>query len=586
MDFKYKNINSIKGFGNDILLNILKARGIQDTNLFLNLTDKVLEDYKNYDNMDIGSKTYLKHVNDENKIGIVIDFDCDGFTSASEMYLYTKDVCNKLNKSFNVEYLMHDHKSHGLDNNIMKLIEKGNYKLLLIPDAGTNDYKQHEKLKQLGMDIICLDHHQSKKYSDDAIIINNQLSNKIKNKSMTGVGVVYKFCKYIDEILGVNYADKYLDIVSIGMIADSADLRDLESRYLVLEGLKLIQSNTNKNRFISTLFKEKSYSMNNIVTIIGVAFYMCPAINCIIRGGNDTERDILFKAFIGTSDTYIDKIRGKGEVEMGVEDYAIRLYTKLKRKQDKLVDKEVTRLSEQIEKYKLNQAEIMVIDGRDNEDNTFNRVIINKLADKYKKHGMLLTNVKDKQGVLGGSASGCKNKEISDLRTWCEQSKLFIFSQGHPNAFGVQISENNVQQLYNIISQIPTEDVLTYIVDGIFDENNLSDNIVKMIGNFDTVWGNKLDEPLFALENLNIPSSDVMIMGKNKTTLKINYNNISLIKFKSSEDEYNEIIKNDNNKFTIIGRFKINEYNGNTYGQILIENYKFEKTNEVKTFRF
>jgi hypothetical protein len=95
-----------------------------------------------------------------------------------------------------------------------------------------------------------------------------------------------------------------------------------------------------------------------------------------------------------------------------------------------------------------------------------------------------------------------------------------------------------------------------------------------------------LDEPLFALEDINVSSSDVMIMGKNKTTLKINYNNISIIKFKSCEDEYNEIIKNDNNKFTIIGRFKINEYNVNTYGQILIENYKFEKTNEVKAFKF
>jgi single-stranded-DNA-specific exonuclease len=237
MDFKYKNINSIKGFGNDILLNILKARGIENPKMFLNLTDKVLEDYKNYDNMDIAGKTYLKHINAENKIGIVVDFDCDGFMSASEMYLYSEDVCNKLNKKFNVEYILHDHKSHGLDENIMKTIKDGKYDLLLIPDAGTNDYKQHKELKELNMDIICLDHHQSKKYSENAIIVNNQLSNKINNKAMTGVGVVYKFCKYIDELLNFNFADKYVDIVALGMIADSADLRDFESRYLVLEGL-------------------------------------------------------------------------------------------------------------------------------------------------------------------------------------------------------------------------------------------------------------------------------------------------------------------------------------------------------------
>jgi single-stranded-DNA-specific exonuclease len=228
----------------------------------------------------------------------------------------------------------------------------------------------------------------------------------------------------------------------------------------------------------------------------------------------------------------------------------------------------------------------MVLDGRDVEDNTFNRVIINKLTDKYKKHGMLLTTVKNKQGILGGSASGCKNKEITDLRSWCEKSNLFVFAQGHPSAFGLQIQENKVQELYNLISTIPSEDTLTYLVDGVFDSNTISENMIKMIGNFDTVWGNKLDEPIFAIENLIIPSSDIVLMGANKTTIKIKYNNISFIKFKSTEDEYNEIVKNDNNKFTIIGRFKINEYNGSTYSQVLIENYRFEKTNDIKPFRF
>lgn len=153
-------------------------------------------------------------------------------------------------------------------------------------------------------------------------------------------------------------------------------------------------------------------------------------------------------------------------------------------------------------------------------------------------------------------------------------------------AFGTQIKQTNIQPLYNLISTIPTTEILTYDVDGVYNENTINDNIIKLIGGMDNIWGGKLDEPIFAIENLIIPKTDVFIMGSKKTTLKLLYNGISFIKFKSNEEEYNNIIQNENNKFCIIGRFKINEYNGNTYAQVIIEDYKFEKTYEIKPFRF
>ncbi|NFH01363.1 hypothetical protein FC831_13930 [Clostridium botulinum] len=136
MEFKYKNINSVQGFGNDILYNILKSRGIEDVNGFLNLNESVIEDFMSYDNIEDGGKLYLKHINDENKISILIDFDFDGFTSASEIYMYTNDICNKLNKKFNVQFINHTHKSHGLDDDAINDVISSKCKLIIIPDAG------------------------------------------------------------------------------------------------------------------------------------------------------------------------------------------------------------------------------------------------------------------------------------------------------------------------------------------------------------------------------------------------------------------------------------------------------------------
>lgn len=98
----------------------------------------------------------------------------------------------------------------------MDYINSHNFDLILIPDAGSNDYEAHAALKSKGIDIIILDHHLAEKVSSDAIVINNQLSD-YPNKELSGVGVVWQFCRYIDEKMHTNYADYYLDLVALGL---------------------------------------------------------------------------------------------------------------------------------------------------------------------------------------------------------------------------------------------------------------------------------------------------------------------------------------------------------------------------------
>lgn len=578
MKFKYKKCGKGLGFS-DILNTLLKNRGVDNPNLFLNLNHNIIEEFNNYDNISQAGYILLNHLKKESDIVIVVDNDLDGFTSATVMYKYIKD----LKPSININYLVHKNKAHGLTKEIMEDVKNIPCDLMILPDASSNDYSQHKVLFDEGVDVLVLDHHQCDKYSPYACVVNNQMSKNVKNKSMTGVGVVYKFCKWLDNELKLNLADKYIDLFALGMIGDSADLRDLESRYLVLKGLKEIENKTNKNKLISKIYESKSYSMNNKCTITGTAFYMCPTINCIIRGGDEKIKSILFKAFIGTDEKFVDKVRGKGEVEMSAEEYVLRLYTKLKKQQDKIADNGVQLISKQIEDFKLNNYEIIIANGNQIEDSTYNRLVVNRISSKYNKHVLLLTDV---NGVLQGSGTGAKNKEISDFRKWCELTGLFNFCAGHPSAFGCSIPMYNINDLYSLVSTIPSSDLLVYQVDEIYNEKTLNKSIVSLIGSYDDIWGNKLDEPRFAIEGIKIASKDISLIGKNKTTIKFIYNGIEFIKFKASEEEYNDIIKNEYNNFTIIGRFKVNEYNGNKSPQILIEDYIFEATQKEKKFIF
>ena len=265
-------------------------------------------------------------------------------------------------------------------------------------------------------------------------------------------------------------------------------------------------------------------------------------------------------------------------------DVVVKLYGSLKRKQDKTVEESVKVLSEQIEKYELNKCEIMVVNGSEIEDSTYNRIVVNKLADKYKRHCILLREKND--GLYLGSITGVKNKKLNDLRLWANQTKLFEFAEGHKLASGCMIHERNINSLYELIYQMETSDELLYDVDMILNEKMLTQNLVFSVAQLSEVWGNGIEEPMFALEDIKLATKDIQLIGVNKNTMKFKFKDIDFIKFKADEDMMKELYSFEYVKLTIIGKFKINSFGSKVSPQIQVEDFMFEKCEKVNSFRF
>ena len=187
----------------------------------------------------------LRHLHESNNILFIIDADADGFTSSAVLWLYIKSIFPAAKLSFTV----HEHKQHGLSDKIDWIEDNPNYSLVIVPDAGSYDVNEHLRLGELGIDCLVLDHHEQ--LLDDngnpiisnvpsTIVINNQLSPNYKNKSLCGAGIVYKFCEVLDDTLGVELANNFLDLVALGEIADVMDRTNVETNYLMLEGLAYI----------------------------------------------------------------------------------------------------------------------------------------------------------------------------------------------------------------------------------------------------------------------------------------------------------------------------------------------------------
>lgn len=585
--FKIEQVGNGIGFSN-VLDTLLRNRGIENPGRFLNVSENDVEDFNKFVNIHVAGGLILEAIYNKHKIGILTDSDHDGYSSAALMYNYLK----RIDPTLDIEYFIHYKKSHGLTEDIMNRVKNTNIKTLIIPDAASDNFAQHKELYKLGVTIIILDHHECAKYSEYACVVNNQMSPDIKDKSLTGVGVVYKMCKWLDKELKVNYADDYLDLVAMGMISDHADLHDFEARYLVLEGIKQINEGRNRNKFITKIFENKKYSLGGKCSIIGMGFYMCPAVNCVIRGGDYETKVNLFKAFIGVDEKFEYQPRGKNKepLQLSVEDYMIKIYGKLKRLQDKNATKGVELLSKQVEDFGLDKYEIMVVNGnsipKEIGSMDYNRVIINKLANKYDKNVLLLFQSDKSPLVMQGSGAGLKHRKINNLKQWCTDSGLFTYASGHANAFGCGMFSSNINTLYNTIATIPSDEERTYRVDAIFTDKSLNKNVINLVGSYSDIWGNGLETPLFAVKDIVLNQDDIHIQGKNQDTLKFIYKDVEFIKFRCDKDELAKIVSQKATKFTLIGTCNLNIYDGNNIAQFVIDDMMYEETTPVNSFRF
>lgn len=567
-------------FGNE-LEDILRLKGVTDIKSFLNPTVENTESELLFNNIEKARDVLIKHIENNNKIDLVVDCDVDGNTSGAVIYQYIK----KIKSSIDIDYFIHTGKLHGLKEFVDRICQDGS-SLVIVPDAGTGDVEECKRIIESGKDIIILDHHSISSEGNPAIVVNNQLSDKVTDKAMTGVGVTYKFAKLLDKYYGVDYSNDYLDLVALGMIGDRADTMDLETRFLILEGLNQIRNKSGKNKLIETLVNAQMYSMDNKITMNGIGFYVCPLINSLIRLGEYEDKRYMFEAFVNSDKVLERKVRGKGIVEMTIQEYTLKACESSNRKQKKMTEDSAAVLSEEIKGFGLDKFPILICNARDNVDGNSTGLIANRLADQYQRPCLLMRRKGD---ICKGSGRGYEKCEIRDFNQWCKDTGLFMKVDGHPGAFGCEISFENTNKLFQILSTMKKIDEPTYYVYHVYDASQLHDQIIKNIAKYDGVWGNTVSEPIFLIRNVPCNKYNINLIGSKQNKIEFMYHNIKFTKQTKSRSLaklYKDILSvGDNIKFDVVGRFGIDSKNGKC-PQVIIEDMIFEKSNIEQRFGF
>lgn len=522
---------------------VLHNRGIEDIKRFKYPSQNDIVDPLKLEHIHEGAQMLIKHISQGHKVFIQVDSDCDGYTSAAILINYLNCLFPNFAQT-KISFRIHDGKEHGI---IAETIPD-DIKLVIAPDSSSNDYEIHQKLAERGIDVLVIDHHEAEKYSEYACVINNQMCD-YPTKALSGAGVVYKFCSYIDKLLETSYADDYLDLATTGIIADVMLLKDLEIRQIILKGMQEFRNPLLKTMVANDEFHFKGKAL----TPFNIAWYIAPYINAITRSGTDQEKQVVFESMIEflAYQTVPSTKRGcKGQFETRTEQ-AVRTCNNVKNRQTKSKEGAMDAVLATIKKENLLENKILAIrlDPKYAADKNLTGLIANSLLETYCRPILILNKVKEEDGTIHwvGSGRGYDKAGLGSLRDLLEQSGLVDWAQGHAMAFGISIPEENYEALVSYVNEAYKDFDCSpiYSVDLIWDGmKDLSAQAFAEIADEEKIWGKGVEDPLIAIEGLRIYGNQLRLFGleKGKPTINIQLpDGSSITKFKSSEEEYEEL---------------------------------------------
>ena len=555
---------------------ILYLRGTDESFLYPDQTDEI--DYKNLDNIELAARALLKALVYQEVVYVQVDSDCDGYTSAALLLNYMHDIAPATVER-NWHYGLHKAKLHGIAEDA---IPDGT-SLVVAPDSSSNESSIHNRLFQEGITCVVLDHHEFDPPADGpdrAIIVNSQQAT-YGNKSLSGVGVVYKVCQAIDGLRGKQgECAKYLDLVALGLTGDMMDMRSPETNYYISEGFRNIN-----NPFFVYLADKNEYSMKGKFTPHSVAWFIVPFINAVTRVGDDNDKLLVFESMLSWKAGQLitsDKRGARGEEELRVVQ-AVRHAANIKRHQDDEKKKLLEAMYDKIEKYNLADEPLIIIQNKGVDDDDPIRgitgLVANSIMATYNKPTLILNEIIDGETgevTWSGSGRGFATGGIDNWRDYIQSTGLAIFAQGHAFAFGVAFTADGLESFKERVRHDFGTTIFekTYEVDFIWTMQDNFDSAIVDIGRYKDVWGQGVPEPLVALEHIKI-DDPVAINLLNKGTLRIDLkpNQTSIIKFGSNIDEYQSLL---GKTITVIGTCQINDWNGMNTPQIQLVDYFFE----------
>jgi len=417
-----------------VIANLLLQRGIDNpekARAFFNPEGKALHDPFLFEGMNLAVDRIIDALHGKEPIFIFGDYDVDGITSSSLLYLFFRDLGG------DVSYYIpnRQNEGYGLSEEGMEAAKNSGARLIITVDCGITSVEEVKHAKKLGLDVIISDHHQAAEEIPDALaVINPKLpGSPYPFKELAGVGVAYKLAQGVAKTLQLetDYLHRYLDLVAVGTAADIVPLVD-ENRIFVRMGLEKL--NREPLVGIQALIETAHLKLGRIE--VGQIIYgLAPRINAVGRlGSADRAVDLMITA-------NAERARELSQI--------LEMENKNRRRIDTTtLDEAITEVEDTFDP----EEDYSIVLARESWHGGVIGIVASRLIEKYYRPTVMIT-IED--GVGKGSARSIPGFDIYQALSKC--SDLLEQFGGHTYAAGMSLPAENIPEFKRRFNNVAKE---------------------------------------------------------------------------------------------------------------------------------
>lgn len=410
---------------------------------FFNCTDAMLHRPALMRDMEKGAARVEKAISHGERIAIYGDYDVDGVTAVSLLYLYLAS------RGADVSYYIPSRmgEGYGLSVAAVDRLASEGVTLIITVDTGITANEEVRHAASLGIDMVITDHHECRLPLPDAVAVidPHRPDCPYPFKELAGVGVAFKLVCAIEiarsPALGERESeavrrvcDKYADLVAIGTVADVMLMRD-ENRVLVKRGIELLGSTARVG--LAALIDEASGKApdgtprKKKITASFIGFTLAPRINA---AGRMSDASLAVRLLLSDNKSEAGKLaRELCEINLARQ-----------QEENRVADEVFARIEEELD---VANTRVIVLAG-DNWRQGIIGIVASRVTERYGLPCILISFDGANDGVPSGQDQGkgsgrsLKGVNLVDALTNCE-SDLVKFG-GHELAAGLTVCRNRV----------------------------------------------------------------------------------------------------------------------------------------------
>ena len=475
----------------ELAVRILQGRGYDASAIaaLLQPSQQFTDPYRLKD-MDKAVERIREAIDNEERIAVYGDYDCDGITATALLCGYLESSGADV-----VPYIPTREDGYGLNRAAIRYLSDIGITLIVTVDNGISAAEEIAYAATLGVDVVVTDHHQPPENLPQAVAVVDPHRRDCTSgcTNLAGVGVAFKLACALEEDTGEELLEYYGVLAAIGTVGDVVPLVG-ENRTMVQLGLTQIAQAPSPG--IAALLEVAGLSGKRIGSE-SIAFGIVPRINAVGRMGDASAALQLLM----TDDP----------------DLAQELATQIdsaNRQRREIEAKIVTDISLQFQRDpRAMMQRAVVVQGKGWHHGVIG-IVSSRVVERFGKPCLLVAQ--DEDGISRGSARSVEGFSMIEAVTAC-QEYLTRFG-GHPMAAGFSLKPAAFEDFRSAFLQYAQQvyqemPVYTVHVDAVLDPEDLKVETIKSLSMLEP-FGAGNEAPVFAIRGAKIDTITPLGEGK------------------------------------------------------------------------